>query len=78
MRIIILPKVCVKEEWTFLYCFILLTNFRKPRRSHVIARGIFAPRFGRVATQNDGWRCPTDILTRLVNLCSFIEIVDCI
>jgi hypothetical protein len=55
MHTVILPTVCVKEEWIFLYCFTLLrsTNFRKPRHSHVISRGMFAPRLCRVAPLKD-------------------------
>jgi hypothetical protein len=34
--------------------FYVVTNFRKPRHSHVISRGIFAPRLGRVAPRKYG------------------------
>jgi hypothetical protein len=27
MQIVIVPTVCVKEEWTFLYYFVSLQNF---------------------------------------------------
>jgi hypothetical protein len=63
--------VCVREEWTFLYCFMPLQTFA----SHVIRRGIVrhscvqSPHWRRVT----GWR-PTDISTHLVGLCSYIKL----
>jgi hypothetical protein len=38
----------------FSLLFYAVTNLRKPRHSHVISRGIFAPRLGRVALLKDG------------------------
>ena len=41
--------LCVKEEWTFLYCFFTVTISRKPKHSHVISWSIFAPHLDAVA-----------------------------
>jgi hypothetical protein len=54
--------------------FYTVTNFRKPCHSHVIRWEIFAPRLGTVAPLKHGERCPPDSLTRLVDLCSYIEL----
>jgi hypothetical protein len=43
-----------KARVDFCLLFYRVTNFRKPRYSHVISRGIFAPRLGRVAPLKDG------------------------
>jgi hypothetical protein len=63
----------VEGRMDFSVLFYTVTNFRKPGHSHVISRGIFAPHLGTVAPLKDGYRCPTDILTRLVDLCSYIK-----
>jgi len=49
-------------------------NLRKPGHTHVISRSIFAINLGRVAPLKTGWRCPTGILTDLVDIRSYIKV----
>jgi len=44
-----------------------LTNIFQPSQGHVIGRRFFAPQFGTVSPLNDGKRCPTGMLTDLVD-----------
>jgi hypothetical protein len=53
MHIVILPTVCVKEDGLRVL-FYTVTNFRKPRHSHVISQGNFAQHLGTVAPLKDG------------------------
>ena len=47
------------EEWTHLYFyFFAVTEFRKPRRSQVASRGLFAPHMGTVAPLKDEYFNP--------------------
>ena len=49
MPTVFVAKLCLKEEWNFLYCFFTSTKFRKPCQNHVIKHGVFAPLLGIVA-----------------------------
>jgi hypothetical protein len=58
----------------FSLLFYTVTKFRKPRHSHVISWSISALRLDRVGPLKDVRRWPTNILTRLLDLCLYIEL----
>ena len=70
MRTVILPILCVKEEWTFLYRFIPLQIFAS-HASHAISWGIFV-------LHSPHWKKGKDApLIVLVTSLSYVHTSDC-